>query len=170
MLEATFHFFEIEANLDAIVVLYLENENNASTYQDYVYPRTFPYAIGWHEGNAAMRQLKVLPSGVRLDSKLFTWGTVQPARNLHLNTRHRDLPQRVRWNWPPRSVFFVDISGGHRCSIAHGSEHRATRCTNTADRDGRTRWSLVVINKCLHLFCWHLLTELFFSGCRRPTT
>jgi len=23
--------------------------------------------------------------------------TVQPARNLHLNTRHRDLPQRVRW-------------------------------------------------------------------------
>jgi len=31
--------------------------------------------------------------------------TVQPARNLHLNTRHRDLPQRVRWKWPPRSVF-----------------------------------------------------------------
>ena len=66
--------------------------------------------------------------------------------------------------------FFVDISGGHRCSIAHSSEHRATRCTNTADRDGRTRWSLVVINKCLHLVCWHLLTELLFSGCRRPTT
>ena len=26
-------------------------------------------------------------------------------RNLHLNTRHRDLPQRVCWKWPPRSVF-----------------------------------------------------------------
>jgi len=50
--------------------------------------------------------------------------TVQPARNLHLNTRHRDLPQRVRWKWPPRSVFFADISCGHRCSIAHGSEQR----------------------------------------------
>jgi len=31
--------------------------------------------------------------------------TVQPARNLHLNNRHRNLPQRVRWKWPPRSVF-----------------------------------------------------------------
>jgi len=39
---------------------------------------------------------------------------------------------------------FADISGGHRRLIAHGSEHRATRCTNTADPDGRTRWSLVV--------------------------
>ena len=38
---------------------------------------------------------------------------------------------------------FADISGGHRCSIAHGSEHRATRCTNTADPDGRTRWSFI---------------------------
>jgi len=40
-------------------------------------------------------------------------------------------------------VLFADISGGHRCSIAHGSEHRATRCTKTADADGRTRWSLI---------------------------
>jgi len=42
---------------------------------------------------------------------------------------------------------FADISGGYRRSIVHGSEHRATRCTNTADPDGRTRGSLVVINK-----------------------
>jgi len=77
--------------------------------------------------------------------------TVQPARNLHLNTRHRDLPQRVRWKWPPWSVFFADISVGHRCLIAHGSEHRATRCTNTADPDGRTRWSLILYY--LHVQC-----------------
>jgi len=74
----------------------------------------------------------------------FKAHTVQPARNLHLNTHHRDLPQRVRWKWPPRSVFIADISGGHRRSIAHGSEHRATRCTITADPDGRTRWSMMV--------------------------
>jgi len=35
----------------------------------------------------------------------FCVSTVQPVRNLVLNTRHRDLPQRVRWKWPPRSVF-----------------------------------------------------------------
>jgi len=46
---------------------------------------------------------------------------------------------------------FADISGGHRCSIAHGSKHRATRCTNTADPDGRTRWSLILYN--LHVQC-----------------
>jgi len=77
--------------------------------------------------------------------------TVQPARNLHLNTHHRDLPQRVRWKWPPRSVFIVDISVGHRCSIANGSEHRATQCMNTADPDGQTRRSLILYN--LHVQC-----------------
>jgi len=41
-------------------------------------------------------------------------------------------------------VVFADISGGHRRSIAHGSEHRVTRCRNTADPDGRSQWSLVV--------------------------
>ena len=60
----------------------------------------------------------------------YTQLHVQPARNLHLNTRHRDLPQRVRWKWPPWSVFFADISGGHRCSIA--------TAVNTARRGVRT--------------------------------
>jgi len=45
---------------------------------------------------------------------------------------------------------FADVSDGHRRSIAHGSEHHATRCTNTADPDGRTQWSPVVINKCIY--------------------
>jgi len=88
---------------------------------------------------------------ITLPSRVISNNTVQPARNLHLNTRHRDLPQRVRWKWPPRSVFFADISGGHQCSMAHGSEHRATRCTNTADPDGRTRRSLILYN--LHVQC-----------------
>jgi len=43
---------------------------------------------------------------------------------------------------------FADISSGHRCSISHDS---ATRCTNTADSDGRTRWSLILYN--LHVQC-----------------
>jgi len=47
--------------------------------------------------------------------------------------------------------FFADISSGHRCSIAHGSKHRATRCTNTADPDGLTRRSLILYN--LHVQC-----------------
>jgi len=46
---------------------------------------------------------------------------------------------------------FADISGGHRSSISHGSEHRATRCTNTAGPDGRTRWSRILYN--LHVQC-----------------
>ena len=51
----------------------------------------------------------------------------------------------------PRAFILADYSGGHRCSIAHGSEHRATRCTNTADPDGRTRWSRILYN--LHVQC-----------------
>ena len=44
---------------------------------------------------ASLRLPKALGT-VFLEIILFGNTTVQPARNLHLNTRHRDLPQRVR--------------------------------------------------------------------------
>ena len=50
--------------------------------------------------------------------------------NVFAEKDHRD-----RWFLP----IFQVVTG-----VAHGSEHRATRCTNTADPDCRTRWSLVI--------------------------
>jgi len=84
------------------------------------------------------------------------------SRNIPMTVQYS---QRATFIWPPviaiylnvfaendhRDLcFFADVSGSHQRSIAHGSEHRATRCTNTSDPDGRTRWSLVVINKCIY--------------------
>jgi len=78
----------------------------------------------------------------------FIW-TPDTAINLNVfaENDHRDR------------CFFADISGGHRRSIAHGSEHRATRCTNTADPDGLTRWSLVVINKCNTIYIYNVVDK-----------